>query len=151
MTPAGALGWASAVVPLAESRPVAGSLAHKGALVQFYVQREGDPDWAELTVGSGATVAGLKEAIVKKLQLQERLSSIALHMADVDEDTGAVLRVEEAALPPRKTLAALPALQSGASIVVKVAGAPVMPVPGESPLREDPRHFFARPYLRRRI
>jgi hypothetical protein len=128
-------GSASASAPAPPAAAASGAPEASAAL-QLYVQREGGADWAEISVGSGTTVAGLKEEIVRKLpSLQGKvLSSISLHAAQVDEDTGAVLRVEEAVLPSRKALAALPVLQSGASIVVKVAGAPTMPVPGESPL-----------------
>jgi hypothetical protein len=72
-------------------------------------------------------VDDLTEEVAQKLKVEAPLSTVTLHLAQVDAGTGAVLRVEEAALPSRKALAALPALQSGASIVVKVAGMLAVP------------------------
>ena len=96
-----------------------------GAL-KLYVQRMGDPDFVKL-LSRAADVDDLRQEIVQKLKVEAPLSTVTLHVAHVNEETGAVLRVEEAALPSRKALAALPALQSGASIVVKVAGTLAVP------------------------
>jgi len=117
--PAAAAGAGSAGARASAPPAAAGSAA-----LTLYVQRDGNPSWEEIAVDSGATVAGLTKEVVRVLQLQGPLSAISLHVAQVDEDTGAVHRVEEAALPSRKALAALPALQCGASIVVKVAAEP---------------------------
>ncbi len=122
----GAVDAAAGAGSAAASAPTPAAAAASGALT-LYVQREGDPVWAEMTVNGSATVAGLTKQVMHELQLKGPLSAVTLHVAQVDEDTDAVLRVEAAALPSRKALAALPALQSGASIVVKVAGTLAVP------------------------
>jgi hypothetical protein len=125
MAAAGATGASAPAPPAAAA---SGAPAFSAAL-QLYVQREGGAAWAELSVREGTTVAGLTKEIMQQLpSLQGKdPDTISLHLAQLDEDSGAVLRVEEAALPSRKALAALPALQSGASIVVKVAGTLAFP------------------------
>lgn len=91
-------------VPLAEPRTL-------------FVKREGDADWAAVSMDSAATVACLKEEIVRKLAITERLSTITLHVAkdNAGMDLGA-------ALDSRATVTAAE-LENGASIVVKIAGA----------------------------
>ncbi len=122
--PAAAAGAASAgaAAPAPPAAAASGAPAGSAAL-QLYVQREGDPRFMKL-LSTALDVDDLTEEVAQKLKLEAPLSTVTLHVAQVDEDTGAVLRVEEAALPSRKALAALPALQCGASIVVKVAAAP---------------------------
>jgi hypothetical protein len=111
-----------ASAPAPPAAAASGAPAGSAALT-LYVQREGYPRFMKL-LSTALDVDDLTEEVAQKLKVEAPLSTVTLHVAQVDEDTGAVLRVEEAALPSRKALAALPALQCGASIVVKVAAAP---------------------------
>jgi len=101
-----------------------------GSARTLFVKREGGAAWAELSVVSDMTVARLTKEIALELKLDAPMDSITLHVATVDETTGAVLHVAAAALPSRKALADIIELRAGASIVVKVAGGPSTPVPG---------------------
>jgi len=72
---------------------------------------------------SAADVEDLIRDLAKELGLTERLSTITLHLVDVDAE-GNERSVREKALPPRMTLAAA-GLTDNAIVVVKVASGAV--------------------------
>jgi len=87
----------------------------------FWVTKEGDASWAEVTVDSTMSVARMTELIVRKLGLTERLSTLTVYVAKGKEGN--------AVGPPldsRATVAAA-GLENGTSIVIKAAGAAAAP------------------------
>ncbi len=105
-------GIVAAAGPIGQS----GAIAGDGTLTLF-VKREGDPSWAEVVVGSGASVARLTEAVQAKLPslVGKDASTLTLHVArdKAGKDVGV-------ALDSSDSLAAVN-LQAGAKIVIKVA------------------------------
>jgi len=80
----------------------------------LWVKQEGDPSFIKLR-----SRAADVEHVATKLGVKERLSTLTVHLADVDEE-GNETRVHEKALPSRMSLAAA-GLANNVSIVVKVA------------------------------
>jgi hypothetical protein len=89
----------------------------------FWVKKDGDASWAEVTVDSTMSVARLIKKSVKELGLTGRLSTLTLHVA-ADKEGKAVGEP----LDSRTTVAAA-GLEDGASIVIKAMGSAAPPVP----------------------
>jgi len=88
----------------------------------FWVKKEGDASWAEVTVDSTMSVARMTEEIARKLDLADRLSTLIMHVAK-DEEGKAVgppldsTNSVEEALPQAGKI----------RIVIKAAGAAAAP------------------------
>jgi hypothetical protein len=92
----------------------------------FWVKKEGDPRFVKLR-STAADVDDLIEEIVRRLGLTERLSTLIVYVAQDEEG--------KALGPPldSRTTVAAAGLESGASIVIKAAGAAAAPGAAATP------------------
>ncbi len=107
-----------------------GAAGGEGRPLTFFVQKEGDADFAKVVVPSSeADVADLKDEIVKKLGMTERLSAITLHLQTRKTIDGKDTTELGPALNSKLTLAKT-GLVTGSDIMVKVSGTAATP-PGK--------------------
>jgi hypothetical protein len=102
----------------------------------LFVQREGAPVWAVVIVPRTGNVALLKETIKQKLEMPDRLDTITVHLAKVD-DCDTVMEVASAPLPSDKEVAELP---DRARIVARVAAGTTLAAHRANEIRKGGLH-----------